>query len=141
VTSFRERDAAFSADGSVVAYTSDQSGTDEVYVVPYPGPGARVPISRGGGALPRWRGRELFYVSGGNLMSVEVETAPTLRATPPRLLFAIPPLSSFGGISYDVSPDGTQFLMLKAGTGSQQVDLRVVVNWIDELERAEREAR
>ncbi len=141
VTSFRERDAAFSADGDVVAYTSNQSGTDEVYVVPYPGPGARVPVSRGGGALPRWRGRELYYVSGGNLMSVEVESAPTLRASAPRVLFAIPPLASFGGLSYDVSPDGTRFLMLKAGTGSQQVDLRVVVNWIDELERAERGAQ
>ncbi len=98
VTSFRETGAVFSPDGNFIAYTSDESGTDEVYVAPYPGPGGRLPVSRGGGALPRWRGRELFYVSGGNLVNVEVETAPTLRVSTPRVLFAIPPLASFGGI-------------------------------------------
>jgi serine/threonine-protein kinase len=143
VTSFRERGAVFSPDGSLVAYTSDQSGDDEVYVVPYPGPGGRLLVSRGGGTLPRWssNGRELFYVSGGNLMSVGIETAPRLQASTPRVLFAIPPLASYGGLPYDVSPDGTRFLMLKAGTRSQQVELRVVVNWIDELERTGRAAQ
>lgn len=141
VTNFRERDAVFSPDGKVVAYTSDQSGTDEIYVVPYPGPGGQLAVSQGGGAVPRWSGSELFYVSGGNLMSVEVETAPRLRASTPRVLFAIPPLATYGGSPYDVSPDGTRFLMLKAGPTSQPVELRVVVNWIDELERAERAAQ
>jgi serine/threonine-protein kinase len=141
VTNFRERHAAFSPDGNAVAYTSDQSGADEIYVAPYPGPGGRLSVSQGGGAFPRWSGRELFYVSGGNLMSVDVETAPLLRASTPRVLFAIPPLADYGGSPYDVSPDGTRFLMLKAGTGSQPVELRVVVNWLDELERAERAAQ
>jgi serine/threonine-protein kinase len=141
VTNFSESQAEFSPDGKAVAYTSDQSGTAEIYVVPYPGPGGRLTVSQGGGAFPRWSGRELFYVSRGNLMSVEVETEPLLRASAPRVLFAIPPLANYGGGPYDVSPDGTRFLMLKAGTGSQPVELRVVVNWLDELERAERAAQ
>ena len=140
VTSSRERSAVFSPDGPFVAYTSDQSGTDEVYLVPFPGPGRPLQLSQGGGALPRWssNGQELLYVSGSNLMRVEVETTPGLRGSTPHVLFAIPPLANYGGCPYDVSPDGT-FLILKAGTRSQQVDLRVVVNWIDELERAERD--
>ena len=71
--------------------------------------------------MPRWRERELFYVSGGNLMSVEVETAPTLRASAPRVLFAIPPLSSFGGPGYDVSPDGTQVAFVSSRTGDPEL--------------------
>jgi Tol biopolymer transport system component len=139
VTSFREREAVFSPDGNLVAYTSDQSGTDEVYVVPFPGPGAQLQVSRDGGARLRWssNGRELFYVSGGNLMRVEVETAPVFRASTPQVLFATPTLAAYGSTPYDVSPDGTRFLMLKSGAGSEQVELRVVVNWIDELELAE----
>ena len=141
-TSFREARAIFSA-ANFVAYTSDQSGSEEVYVVPYPGPGGQVQVSRGGGTLPRWspNGRELYYVSGGNLMSAAVETGPALRASAPRTVFPLPPLVSYGGHPYDVSPDGMRFLVLKAGSGLQQVELRVVVNWIDELERAERAAQ
>jgi len=141
VTGARERNAVFSPDGNFVAYTSNQSGTDEVYLVPYPGPGRPLKVSQGGGAFPRWNsdGRELFYLSGGNLMSVEVATTPRLQSRPPRVLFEMPPFANYGGYPYDVSPDGARFLMLKAGTNLQQVDLRVVVNWIDELERAERD--
>jgi Tol biopolymer transport system component len=143
VTSSRERNAVFSPDGHFVAYESDESGSDEVYVVPYPGPGRPLQVSRQGGALPRWssHGRELLYVSGSNLMRVEVETTSGLQVSTPRVLLAIPPLASYGGCPYDVSPDGTRFLLLKAGVRSQQVDLRVVVNWIDELERTGRAAQ
>jgi Tol biopolymer transport system component len=119
VTNFHETGALFSPNGNLVAYTSDESGV-------------------GGGERPRWSssGGELYYVSGRNLMSVAVDTAPTLRASSPHVLFAIPPLVSYGGHPYDVSPDGMRFLMLKSGSGLQRVELRVVVNWIDELERA-----
>jgi len=138
-TAFNETDAQFSPDGRFVAYTSDESGASEVYVVPFPGPGRKSPVSRGGGAWPRWNpnGRELFYVAAGKLMAVDVETSPEFRAQTPHALLDVPPLVSGRGFPYDVSPDGQRFLMLRAGTGqgAQPAELRVVVNWIDELER------
>lgn len=77
-------------------------------------------------------------------MSVEVETSPTFRAAAPRRLFDAPELGG-PGYPYDVSPDGTRFLMLKAGVAggrmTVQAELRVVVNWIDELERAATKTR
>lgn len=143
-TAFRESWARFSPDGRFVAYTSNESGRDEVYVVPYPGPGGKSQVSRGGGTMPRWNrnGKELFYLSGGKLMSVEVETSATFRVLTPRALFDTPPLVQQAGVPYDVSPDGTRFLMLKSGARAGQLtELRVVINWIDELERAAPAAR
>jgi Tol biopolymer transport system component len=138
-TAFRESWATFSPDGRFVAYTSDESGRDEVYVVPYPGPGGKSQVSRDGGTMPRWNrnGKELLYLSAGKLMSVEVDTSGTFRVLTPRALFNTPPRILTLGLPYDVSPDGTRFLMLKSGASAeQQTELRVVINWIDELERA-----
>jgi hypothetical protein len=141
VTPFSETSAVLSPNGRYVAYTSNESGRNEIYVVPFPGPGAKSPVSRGGGNSPRWNrnGRELFYLNGDELVSVEVDTTGNFRALAPRALFKIPPLLAIRGTPYDVSPDGAHFLMLKAVTSGdvqQSVELRIVVNWIDELERA-----
>jgi hypothetical protein len=142
-TRFNEGQSKFSPDGRFVAYVSDESGQNEVYVVPYPGPGGKSQVSRGGGTLPRWNrnGRELFYLSeDGKLMSVAVETAPAFRADAPRVLFDDPQIMQRPGFPYDVSPDGTRFIVIRADAGGEgvraQSELRVVVNWIDELERA-----
>src|SRR6266550_7978847 len=64
---FNAQSGKFSPDGHWVAYVSSDSGKDEVYVAPFPGPGGRVQVSSGGGSQPRWRrdGRELFYLSSG----------------------------------------------------------------------------
>jgi serine/threonine-protein kinase len=143
-TAYRESWATFSPNGRFVAYTSNESGRDEVYVVPYPGPGGKSQVSLGGGTMPRWNrnGKELFYLSAGKLMNVEVDTSATFRVLTPRALFDTPPLVQNRGLSYDVSPDGTRFLMLKSGASAeQQTELRVVINWIDELERVAPAAR
>jgi hypothetical protein len=74
-TQFREGSAQFSPDGRWVAYSSDETGRTEVYVVPFQRAGQRVPISTDGGGSPRWRhdGKELFYLRGDNtLMAVAV---------------------------------------------------------------------
>src|SRR5262249_55283249 len=75
---FREGDARFSPDGRWVAYTSDETGTYEVYVQSFPIGAGKWQISRGGGGLPKWRadGKELLYVNNGTLMSVEVTGSP-----------------------------------------------------------------
>ena len=105
-TKAEERGAVFSPDGASIAYCSTESGTDEVYVRPFRGPGEKRRISTGGGAFPRWRrdGKELFYVAPRNqLMSVQVP-----ETSAPRILFtAKMAFSQF----YDVSADGQRFLI------------------------------
>ena len=82
---FNYHQGRFSPDAHWIAYTSNQSGKDEIYVQPFPdSSGDRVMVSRGGGTQPRWRrdGGELFYISaaGSNVMSVDVASQPTFRA-------------------------------------------------------------
>jgi len=135
-----ERAAMFSPDGRWLAYVSDESGRDEVYVRPYPEVGQKVQISSGGGSEVVWArsGRELFYRQGDKMMSVPVETSPEFRAGAPELVFEEPLASTFrafGYPRYDVSPDGDRFLMVtqEAERGSSQLSL--VLNWFEELER------
>jgi hypothetical protein len=136
-TDFDERDAVLSPDARFLAYSSNESGRAEIYVVPFPGPGGKTQVSTDGGRLPRWNrnGRELFYVSGTWLMAVDVEIAPVFRRLTPKPLLESPSLASPDADFYDVSPDGSRFLLgdLDAGASGQEIELRVVVNWFEEL--------
>ena len=108
--------ARFSPNGRWVAYQSDETGVPEVYVRPFPGPGAPVRVSPNGGGIPTWRadGRELFYLNpAGDLMAVAVVTAGRFNAETPHLLMhgvTRQPYSSFV-TSYDPAPDGKRFLV------------------------------
>ena len=139
-TPFQERGARFGPAGGWLAYVSDESGADEVYVRPHPGPGPQVPISVAGGTEPVWSrdGSELFYRLGAEMMAVDVQTTGGLTAAPPRVLFSNDRLAlELGGVggnaSYDVHPDGERFVMLDAVPLPS--DVQVVVNWFEELER------
>jgi len=133
-----ERDAVFSPNARFVAYASDESGSFEIYVMPYPGPGARSQVSRGGGRLPQWSadGRELFYMNGDEMMVVAVEISGALRALAPRALFSFPQRVTRRGFPYSVAADGTRFLMLKSNVegGERPLELRIVINWLAEIE-------
>ena len=75
-TNFNEEHGQFSPDGAWVAYQSDESGRDEIYLQPFPGPGGKLLISIAGGVQVRWRedGRELFYLAlDGRLMAVPLQ--------------------------------------------------------------------
>jgi Tol biopolymer transport system component len=116
-----ERYPAFSPDGKWLAYTSDVSGREEVYVQPYPGPGARVSVSAGVGSAPAWRadGRELFYQAPGEgaplrMMSVAVTTpSSTFSAGLPQKLFEGRYGSTTPARGWDVTSDGRRFLMTR----------------------------
>jgi eukaryotic-like serine/threonine-protein kinase len=112
---FNESQARLSPNGCWLAYVSDESGREEVYVVPFPGAGARWPISTDGGSEPRWarNGRELFYRNGDRMMAVTVTSDTTFSATKPRLLFEAKALLG-ESMTYDVTPDG-EFLMIEPG--------------------------
>jgi eukaryotic-like serine/threonine-protein kinase len=130
----------FSPDGRWLAYQSNESGRNEVYVRPFPGPGGKSQISTEGGTEPVWarNGRELFYRNGDKIMVVAVETKPGLAAAKPKPLFEgqyEPSLYAFSA-NYDVSADGQRFLMLKSSEqGTPATQINVVLNWFEDLKR------
>ena len=137
-TAFNERSPMFSPDGRWLAYVSDESGRNEVYVQPYPGPGGKWPISTEGGTEPVWSadGGELFYRLGDKMMVVEVQSEPAFTSEGPQLVFEVPYLTNqFGTSNYDISPDGQRFLMLKEDTAQEQAQINVILNWFEELKR------
>ena len=93
-TSSNESAPKFALDGRWLAYVSDESGRDEIYVQPYPGPGGKKQISAEGGTEPVWNpnGRELFYRSGNKMMAVDTSSDTSLGFTAgtPRMLFELP---------------------------------------------------
>ena len=93
----------------------------------YPSGANRTLVSSGGGFQPRWSrdGRELFYVTGNAIMGVDVQSDGSVGAPAPRR-----PAASFIRFqSYDVSPDGKRFLMIKRDEGSVPRQLNVILNW------------
>lgn len=128
VTPANETEGRFSPDGSRVAYASDESGRYEVYVQSYPVATNRVLVSPSGGFEPRWSrdGRELFYVTGDAIVGVEMRPDGSVSA-PRRLVDRANYFIKFE--SYDVSPDGKRFLMIRRDEGSVPRQLNVILNW------------
>jgi serine/threonine-protein kinase len=130
---------AFSPDGRWLAYASNESGSLEMYVRPFPGPGGKWQISNGGGVLPTWsrNGKELFYRTLENKIFVAAYTASgdSFHAEKPQLWS--PGQFSGGTIrNYDLAPDGKRFAVLKApGTGEVAPVSKVtfIFNFFDEL--------
>ena len=134
-TPANEPAAAFSPDGTLIAYQSDESGRPEIYIQPFPGPGARVLISTEGGKEPVFSsdGRELFYREGTAVVAVPITAGPPLQAGKPEVLFDGPyQADGTGHPAYDVSPDNKRFLMIR-NEGAGEIDLRVVLNFGEEL--------
>jgi serine/threonine protein kinase/Tol biopolymer transport system component len=135
---FDERHPVFSPDGRWLAYTSDESGRDEVYVRSFPASGAKRQVSVEGGVEPVWNpmGGELFFRSGNRIMGVTIRTEPVLTLSRPRMLFDGPykwSSSAFGARNYDVAPDGQRFVVLTAPAAPAR--LHIILNWFEELER------
>jgi serine/threonine-protein kinase len=134
-----------SPDGRWLAYVSDESGSNEVYVRPFPNvDSAKFAISVGGGMEPLWRrdGTELFFRNPrGDMYAVPVGPGREFEHSAPRFLFSRPgmALQEFYR-SYDVHPDGKRFLMLSSGD-AQARRLSVIFNWRPELRGAMGSAR
>lgn len=134
---FDERSPAFAPDGRWIAYTSNETGRDEVYVQAYPGPGAKSQISTNGGSQPVWArdGKELYYRGERQLIAVSVRVSPGFSAGDRRRLFADTyDIEHRDDRNYDVSADGKRFLMLKVDRPSSSAQLTVVLNWFAELQ-------
>jgi hypothetical protein len=124
-----------------MAYVSNESGREEVYVRRFPGLEARALISTEGGAEPLWSrdGKELFYRNGDRMMAVRILTAePELIASPPRLLFQGRfQRGDTGGspsTNYDVTEDG-RFVMIQEDEAASAVTYHIVLHWTEELKR------
>jgi serine/threonine-protein kinase len=132
-TSAIESQARIAPDGRWVAYVTDASGVAQVVVRPFPGPGGQVQISGAGGVEPVWSrdGKRLFYRTGGKMMAASLITSPEFAVTGRAELFKDDYLLAIAPhANYDVSLDGTRFLMVKPTT---QVELSVVFGWLDEV--------
>ena len=137
-TSFNEADPAFSPDGRWIAYESNDSGRDEVYVTDFPGRSQKVPVSTEGGAEAVWSrdGHELFYRSGDKMMAVAIVLQPTFRASKTEVLFEKYHVPYVPLRNYDVSSDGHHFLMLKDNEQfAAATHIDVVLNWQEELKQ------
>jgi len=136
-TKSAESNPAFSPDGRYLAYSSDETGDDEVYLRPFPGPGAVVRVSSGGGSHPLWArsGQELFFTKDRKLFVVGITTAPVLQVGQPVFLFesaARLPLRD----DFDVTADGQRFLAAVGSQGADEVPfVRVVTNWFEEVRK------
>ena len=146
-----ERSPEFSPDGRWLAYSSDEDGRNEIYVRPYPGPGAAARVSIDGGSCPAWgkQGRELYFIGpqeqdgGGRMMMVDVTPGATrgepTRIGTPRPLFRFGPDLLFARgdhHSHDVSPDGERFFVVQSHPYAPLppvTHINLILNWFEEL--------
>lgn len=132
-TEANEAGAVLSPDGGIVAYVSDTSGRPEVYVAAMTDPGRAAQVSIDGGSEPVWKrdGSELFFRSGNRVMAATVRTRPPLTVSSPRQLFT----GAFDTgpawrAAYDVSRDGSRFLMIRSARRTEPGgELRVLLGW------------
>ncbi len=140
---FTEAEPAFSPDGRWIAYVSNESGSYEVYVRPFPGPGGKWQVSTGAGTYPKWsrNGKELFYRTVDSKIMVVTYTASddSFHADKPQLWS--PGQFTERGIgtyNFDLHPDGKRFAVLKA-PGTEQTTavnkVSFIFNFFDEIRR------
>jgi Tol biopolymer transport system component len=135
-TPYGEGQAVFSPNGRWIAYTSDESGRWEVYVQAYPNPeGGRVQVSTEGGGEPRWTrgGAELVYRDDNRVLAVAIDPGSGEPGSPQVLFEGTYGWAGGNSHSYDVTPDGSRFLMVKTPPESAPRQVYVVLNWLDEM--------
>ncbi|HEY8256404.1 MAG TPA: protein kinase [Gemmatimonadales bacterium] len=129
---------SLSPDGRWLAYASNESGTPEIYVRPFPETGtAKWQVSTAGGTEPQWtgKGRELLYINGkGEMVSAAVRSGDAFSVGEQRVLFSAGAFAPGGGVpSYAISPDDQRFVMLREGEATQQSELVVAEHWLQGL--------
>jgi Tol biopolymer transport system component len=126
-----ERQAAISPNGEWIAYISDQSGFDEVYLRSFADARSEVKISSKGGVRPSWHrnGKNLYYLQTNKIMEVVVERKTKFIVSQPKLKQEINATDKF----FSITPQGDQFLFVSVQATEPVINLHVVLNWFDEL--------
>jgi serine/threonine protein kinase/Tol biopolymer transport system component len=134
------RRVSFSPDGRWIAYASNEETDFNIYVQPFPLTGSKYRISKGRGDSPLWTrdGKQIIFVSGRRLMSVDVQTKPAFTFSEPKPLPI--EIENTQGRPYDITPDGKQFLIMERPPESETVEkastqINVVLNWVEELKQ------
>jgi hypothetical protein len=135
-TEFNERQGQLSPDARWIAYVSDESSQNDVYVRPFPSGGGKWRVSTNGGVEPAWRrdGKELFYLASDRaLMSVAMKTGSTVEIGPPVRLFetrmSVLTSSGYTRNQYVVTADGQRFLINQPPAAAPPSPITVVLNW------------
>jgi serine/threonine protein kinase len=139
-TEANEIRARFSPDGRWIAYISDESGINQVYVQSFPTSGGKWQVSTNGGSTPAWRrdGKELFYVSTDKkVMAVDVKgEGPTFEVGAPKALFDLRvPSFNNAQAQFAVTADGKKFLIANTVGENSSLPITVVMNWTADLKR------
>ena len=131
-----ENTPMFSPDCRWIAYTSDESGRDEIFVSAYPNVGKKWQISNSGGKEPLWRsdGRVLYYRNNDAMMSVAIQSQKEFSYETPKLVFKVP-FESYSITHYDYDHLNNRFIMLKQDKSSVPRQINIVLNWVEELKR------
>lgn len=135
-TQHHESQAVFSPDDSWIAYVSDESGFDEIYVRSFSDSGPKTQVSQGGGTEPRWSydGKYIYYLQGRMLMRAGVQTTPTLRVHTQEVISDAGYIPQIVG-NYDIDPSEKKFVTLRPTADTSEDHLYVVLNWFEELKR------
>jgi Tol biopolymer transport system component len=137
---YNERNPVFSPDGRYVAYVSNETGRDEVFVTTFPHADRKWMVSPRGGAHPEWsvRGDDLFYVESNTLMSVKVQTGNGFQFATPEALFdggkigaTLNTREARYAKKYAVSRDGARILVIRS-VPEGEMHIRMVENWAKE---------
>ena len=131
-TAFNEDNGTFAPDTKWIAYVSNESSRDEVYVQPFPATGAKYRVSSNGGTYPMWRGdgRELFFIAlDGTMMAAAIKSGPGIEPGIPQALFPSGIALTGNRRQYAVTKDGQRFLLNVPLGRSTPTPLTVVVNW------------
>ncbi len=130
-SSFDKQKVRFSPDGRFVAFTSNEAGRPELYVMPLDGSGERVRVSEGGAKLLRWgRDGAIYYLAeDGKFTTQPVSTSPRLKVGAPTTLFTV---GNRPWIDFDISPDAKRILAIVPEIMGDERPLNVLVNWSPE---------
>ncbi|MHC4219729.1 MAG: TolB family protein, partial [Planctomycetota bacterium] len=137
-TSASETRGRLAPDGGVIAYLSDESGRDQVYIKRFPSGDGKWQVSLDGGSWPRWShaGDELFFVNENSLWVVPVQTEPTVTLGSPRELFSGNKMGVALYLGYDVAPDDERFVVIQNQSGAMgRGGITVVQNWLAQFDR------
>jgi Tol biopolymer transport system component len=143
-TAANERVPKLSPDGRFLAYVSNESGSKEIYVRPFPDGAGKWQASVKGGTQPHWRsdGKEMYYVEDNALMAVTISTTQGFTLGPPQRLFeSADLLYTLAATQYDVSADGQRFVTIAPVQQNEPAPpkIHIVLNWYEEFRNRERD--